>query len=60
MRRCCPNCEKWYDTELDRKTDQNIQVEFPNEPAWKREQLISGICSDECWDQFLGECICQW
>lgn len=53
----CPNCNIEYLTELDRPKgdNRNIQEIFPNAPAWKREQLISGICSDECWKEFLGE-----
>ena len=51
----CPNCKKKYEPELKRKDKYKlIQDEFPNEPAWKREQLISGICSDKCWNEFLG------
>lgn len=50
----CPNCQKIYEPVLERKTDKLIQEEFPNEPAWKREQLLSGICSDKCWKEYLG------
>lgn len=31
-----------------------IQREFPNAPAWQREQWISGCCSNECWNNALG------
>ena len=54
MVQVCPNCKKEYQTVLERQTDQNIQVEYPNAPSWQREQLISGVCSDVCWDEFLG------
>ena len=50
----CPNCRTTYLTELARKDDRNIQEQYPNEPAWKREQLISGLCSNKCWEEFLG------
>jgi hypothetical protein len=50
----CPNCRKEYETELERKDGRSIQEQYPDEPAWKREQLISGICSDKCWKEFLG------
>ena len=57
----CPNCNKRYKTELDIPAgdDRHIQDIFPSEPAWKREQLLSGICSDRCWDEFttLGNMI---
>ena len=51
----CPNCKREYKTELDRKNDRIIQEQYPNvnEPAWKREQLISGICSQKCWNEYL-------
>jgi len=54
MLQTCPNCGKEYQTELDRKDDRPIQEQYPNEPQWKREQLISGLCSDSCWDEFVG------
>lgn len=52
----CPNCRKTYTPELTWPEGDNrhIQEIFPNAPAWQREQLISGICSDKCWDEFLG------
>jgi len=52
--RTCPNCGGVYETVLDRKDDRCIQEQYPDAPAWQREQLISGICSDACWDEFLG------
>jgi len=51
----CPSCKKQYEPMLKREhPEQCIQQEFPNAPAWQREQHITGICSDECWDNFLG------
>ena len=50
----CPNCRKEYLPVLERKDNRNIQAQYPNEPKWKREQLISGICSDKCWNEYLG------
>lgn len=49
----CPNCGKEYEPVLVRKDDRLIQEQYPNAPAWQREQLVSGICSDKCWDEFL-------
>lgn len=42
----CPNCGKEYtpDKKYGDKTSSPIQ----------REQHITGICSDKCWDDFLG------
>jgi hypothetical protein len=34
--------------------DRPIQLIFPNAPAKHREQLISGICGDHCWNEALG------
>ena len=51
----CPCCKKAYEPVLGRRmTDQLIQAEFPDAQSWEREQLVSGICSDKCWDLFLG------
>jgi hypothetical protein len=52
----CPNCGKLYIPELKRPEGDTrpIQQIFRDEPAWKREQLISGICSDKCWKEFSG------
>jgi len=51
----CPNCSKHYKPILGkRKTNEVIQVEFPNATKIEREQLLTGICSDKCWNEFLG------
>lgn len=52
----CPICHTTYLTELKRPDgdDRPVQEIFPHEPRWKREQLISGICSDECWRDMFG------
>jgi hypothetical protein len=52
----CPNCHKTYEPVLGERKhpDLLIQVEFPYALPWQREQLITGICSDKCWDEFLG------
>lgn len=56
MKQRCPNCGKEYETELNKPEgdDRCIQDIFPNEPAWKREQLLTGLCSDKCWNEYLG------
>ena len=55
-RRTCPVCFRQYQPELERPAgdDRPVQEIFPHEPRWKREQLISGICSDACWRDLLG------
>lgn len=50
----CPNCNKEYVPVLERKTNLLIQLEFPNATTEEREQLISGLCSTKCWNEFLG------
>ena len=50
----CPNCGRIYIPILVRLDDRNIQYQYPNAPRWQREQLISGICSDNCWKEYLG------
>lgn len=50
----CPNCKKMYKPILQRQTDLLIQNEFPNATSEEREQLISGLCSTDCWNKFLG------
>jgi hypothetical protein len=55
MRRRCPNCQEEYDTVLERDgSGRTIQEQYPDAPTWQREQLLSGICSDDCWKQYLG------
>ena len=50
----CPNCNKEYKTVLDRIDDRPIQEQIPNATKEEREQLISGLCSNKCWNEFLG------
>lgn len=51
----CPNCGKSYEPKLVRKhPEMLIQEEFPNATPAEREQCISGLCSDECWTEFVG------
>ena len=45
----CPNCNKEYLPILERKTNEVIQKE-----SEQREQLISGLCSTKCWNEYLG------
>jgi len=50
----CPNCKKEYKPKLTRKTNNLIQVEFPQATSEEREQLISGLCCNLCFNQFIG------
>lgn len=53
----CPNCLKHYIPKLpepnkdDRRCIQDI---YPQATKIQWEQLITGICCDECWDEYLG------
>jgi endogenous inhibitor of DNA gyrase (YacG/DUF329 family) len=53
--RTCPQCGKVYQTELERPEGDNrpIQQIFPDESRWKKEQLISGVCCQRCWNLYL-------
>jgi hypothetical protein len=42
--RICPQCLTMFEVRPCREED---------ETAMHREQAISGICSDDCWDAFL-------
>ena len=52
----CPNCKKIYVPSLERPMGDNrcIQDIYPDSQPWEREQLLSGICSDKCWDEYIG------
>ena len=61
----CPNCHKKYVADLAKLPDWEqklalylcgklIQNVWPEATPIQREQLQTGICSDECWDQYLG------
>jgi hypothetical protein len=53
----CPQCGKHYVPALGRKPEGDgrcIQEIFPNATKAEREQLVTGLCSDECWDKYLG------
>jgi len=52
----CPNCNKEYQPFLGSRPndDEVVQDQFPNASAEMREQLLTGICSNKCWDEWLG------
>lgn len=52
----CPACGKTYVPVLGarRHPQLRIQDEFPRSSPIEREQLLTGLCSDACWDQYLG------
>ena len=55
MEKECPNCGKRYIPDLDRGGDPRpIQQIFPDAEPYQREQLVTGLCTDRCWDEYLG------
>lgn len=57
MWRTCPNCYREYETDLERPPydDRPIQEIYPNAEPYQREQIISGLCSDQCWEEYTRE-----
>lgn len=43
----CPNCGHEYEPEYDNPDDAPMGSIY-------REQHMTGLCSDECWDEWLG------
>ena len=50
----CYHFKTSYKPKLTRHTDNLIQIEYPQATKEEREQLISGLCSDKCWNEYLG------
>jgi hypothetical protein len=56
----CPNCGKsnyiqvTYGKFQAWQHGEHIQYVWPEWTPEQRERLQSGICSDECWDKYLG------
>ena len=53
----CPVCKKFYEPilKIPEGDNRNIQDIFPDSEPWEREQLISRICSEKCWEDGLGK-----
>ena len=58
MQLTCPQCKKVYETELDAPPMNEritpIKNMFPDAEPYQLEQHVLGLCSDECWDNYLG------
>lgn len=53
----CPQCGKHYKPVLGERPEGDnrcVQHIFPDATKVEREQLITGLCSDKCWDRYLG------
>ena len=51
----CPQCGKKYEPELkNRDPNRYVQDQFPDSSPIQREQHITGLCSDKCWDEYVG------
>lgn len=52
----CPQCKSHYKPVLERPAGDTRPINqiFPNAKPFEREQLITGLCSNKCWNEFLG------
>jgi len=53
----CPQCKRHYKPVLSERPkgdNRPINQIFPNAKLFEREQLITGLCSDACWNKYLG------
>lgn len=59
----CPNCKRVYVPALaarptrayaEWRQGKLVQDAFPKSRSFEREQLVSGLCSDGCWAEYLG------
>lgn len=53
----CPQCGRHYTPDLPDPPSgprRPMQEIYPDAKPYQREQLITGLCSDECWDAYLG------
>jgi hypothetical protein len=56
----CPNCKKnnyiqvTYDKFQAWQSGEHIQYVWPEWSPMQREMLVTGMCSDECWNKYLG------
>lgn len=52
----CPQCHRHYKPKLTRPEGdtRSINIIFPNAKPFEREQLMTGLCSDNCWRKYLG------
>lgn len=45
----CPNCKRAYEPAYDSKEEAK-----EHGTDAEKEQYITGLCSDGCWDEYLG------
>jgi hypothetical protein len=56
----CPNCLEEHSMMVDKnkynrwRAGEKVQMVWPEMTPAQREFLITGICSDECWNEYLG------
>lgn len=53
----CPQCHRHYTpvlSEINAEDNRLIQDIYPDAFPFEREQLLTGICSDVCWNKYLG------
>jgi hypothetical protein len=60
IRTTCPNCHRVTDITIEAgklqayQSGTHIQYVWPEWSPIQREQLITGMCSDECWNKYIG------
>lgn len=56
----CPVCGKGTRVEMTRsqllawRNGAKVQELFPEWSTIERETLMTGICSDDCWEKYVG------
>jgi len=53
----CPQCKTRYKPDLEfpaMDDNRSIQSIYPDSEPYQREQLMTGYCSDKCFDEALG------
>jgi len=48
-RHICPECHRAYEPDFDSKEEAKEKGE-----SYQKEQYITGLCSDECWQSYLS------
>ncbi len=60
LTRTCPNCHNTHYIEVEMKdferwqAGEHVQNVWPEKTSIEREQIMTGFCSDRCWNEYLG------
>lgn len=61
LQKHCVVCEKDHDVEVEQRqylrwrSGEHAQDVWPNLTPVQRESIISGVCSQKCWDKLWKE-----